>query len=621
MDAHVIPVTLGLEGPCVEVITVNWETPRPYPVLLPISVEWTQMKERVLNGIAEHLRVKPPTAPLFIVFPEISLPLSLLPLVQSEMVHPLQTPVIVVAGLEHLSHETFHTDLLGMTGASMPQLTYTPESATRHLNSAAVAISDGHSIRWFVQPKRKAHHEDPDLNLCNDVLVFVNEDEDRPFVFCVQVCSDFNSGQYVDELRSCIWDAGVEHIDLTVLVQFYNHQFNDLTSHHQLRDALEAYFCELAGDQKARTRQGAVLLVNRPRVKPSSTEFGDSGMVFPSNSWPNPSNLYLQEKSFFVCQGSGAALQRFHFRCQTPAVHSFAYARRTYRGGSTGGGEASPFLHHCVFVAEITGTSTNDMCISEFLEIPAEEVLARKCFDELEDELKHEGVPTEVAAEILAGSEASLEALVQQGLFMPDNAGTLTYYSGVLADRVSVHPHHLHESALWEPDVISSVSLWARAHGLLGIAARGAALPELLLEFQQIWHGRMGETTRVVYLWGGFKSMVRAVQDWLNRARTRAPVSIPETVLCAVGAHPHFDRASLRRNMEQWNRCGQAFPGAALGAAAAAPGEVVAVPGWEDQVVALDGGDMDSQARTACDNAALETVLGALLTTARGGAT
>ena len=109
--AGILPIDSGValdNCDSVALLLLQWRTAIPLDsngVWQPPDQAEIHEKRRVLTELASHL-VSRQSKPLFVVAPELSLPAELIPDVE-RLIKSSIKPIIVMAGLEHLSHISY----------------------------------------------------------------------------------------------------------------------------------------------------------------------------------------------------------------------------------------------------------------------------------------------------------------------------------------------------------------------------------------------------------------------------------------------------------------------------------------------------------------------------------
>lgn len=614
MRAHKIPIDLRLQDGWIEFVVVQWRTPRPDD-FEPIPNEWVVGKKELINSLALYLQSNPTSRLRIVVFPEISLPESLVTTVKTSIVEVSDNPTVVIAGLEHLNSER-HYALLSETCGHMPELEYDPDEDTRFFNDALIVIgSSAEEVRFFVQPKRLPWHEERRLNLCKDVIVFADETSPVKFRFCVQLCSDFNSEAHVAEMKKAIRDCGVDSLDMIVLIEFNPVQFNSPGFRENLRLSLREYFSVGAGDG-VETRRGFVLAANRARDTVVSNEFGGSCLAFKHGAWEHES-IWSLPSSYFFNDDSGYSLQRVHFRVETPAVHRFEYRARCLADEEPGGEQQSPFRNSLVRTARIDDSLPEQQTLNDFTEIHPFAVCITKVMQECAKSLCAElrdGVEPDIASLYESEAKASIECIDQETKKGTEKASKAfsTYF---LCEANSPgYPPTSCDPDLWKDRTREAIAQLARAHSLLRLGLQEGCYGDLTMLFSALAHATIGERELVVYLWSADHLASAPVVKWLHRAR--ASMHLTPTLIVAVKPGSLLDAATVKRLATSVTNVEECYQGGSTGVERG--GEVVSAVPLKNLLSALDTVRLETEVCSADDVADLKRRLALLISEPMG---
>jgi len=217
---------------------------------------------RISTWLQEDYERPEADRPLFVLFPEISMPQALVGEVDT-LVEAMAAPTVVIGGLEYMSRAQFEE--LGST----LDLALPLDDVCEHLdgggivNTAALWLrrTDG-SVVHFLQPKN--HPFEPEApHLCRGRLVGLFESADqargRRFNFTVHVCADFASPDRVRRvLEECEEAKAGAHLDAAFVIQ---HQCDQ--SAEQFLDGAAAYFeAPEGGAAWADTSGASIVMIN-----------------------------------------------------------------------------------------------------------------------------------------------------------------------------------------------------------------------------------------------------------------------------------------------------------------------------------------------------------------------
>ncbi len=178
----------------------------------------------------------------------------------SQIAEQLRRPAVIIAGIEYLPWADYRQlieDLPDMPEKS----TWLEGGIDSHVvNAAGIWIREtSGSIKKFVQPKRNPYaDEHPIIFPGRNVLLFrsKNQTPGLRLNFCVQVCSDFSSAEFVRVLRQDSAAAcPAVPLDIMLLLQSNKDQERE-----QFKQAAQAYFEPPIN--KVETDGGCLIFVN-----------------------------------------------------------------------------------------------------------------------------------------------------------------------------------------------------------------------------------------------------------------------------------------------------------------------------------------------------------------------
>ena len=283
----IVPVDVGFElanDHLFEALLVQWHTPMeagPH-CYAAYSSELARRRSHELsllaNWIDGHYHREPSLRPLFIVFPEVSLPDSLIE--QSEsLLRLVSRPCVLIAGLCHLHWEEYKTQISNCPDLPNPEIWLSGKNAGGFVNAAIISISDGREgshIRRFIQPKTHPYKEESAQLYCSpNSLLFESRSQisGKRLNFTVKICSDFVDPDTIRRFRQDLESAVPSiQIDLTFVLQWQPNP--DAV---QFKEGVKTYF--EPPEAKAETKLGALFFVNAAdsRHGPTSS-FGCSGV-------------------------------------------------------------------------------------------------------------------------------------------------------------------------------------------------------------------------------------------------------------------------------------------------------------------------------------------------------
>ena len=274
MNICPIDINLQLMGDkVIDIFLLQWHTPSPVygHNLEKIQHELADNRHALLanfrDWLLNYFDKNIPYRPLFIVTPELSMPISCVDLLD-EIVNAISRPTIIIAGFEFMTWEEYRDKIYEV---AMPQPeTWLADGHIGHIvNSAGVWIHDDvGEIKKYIQPK--THPQDHEQSLVypgQNILLFRSSDQnDGPRLnFCVRICSDFVNANFVRQLREEIArQCPTFRLDLTFLIQCNRDQDAE-----QFKQGVQRYFD--VADGIAPTEHGCLLFINN-----ANERFGES---------------------------------------------------------------------------------------------------------------------------------------------------------------------------------------------------------------------------------------------------------------------------------------------------------------------------------------------------------
>lgn len=281
-----VPTGFSLDASeSIEMLLLQWHTPSPIDgqsgAWIGATANEIGVKQTVLTAV-EKLISQPRANPMFVVTPELSLPLALVPIVDSA-VAKASKPLVFIAGLEHMTLEqyaTFAADFDEATTAANPQ-------KNRRVNAAAIWIATDSGTRRYLQMKRGlADSEQNDLTHGREAFLFASPDQrdGRRLNFAVGICADFTNKQHVLQLRREM----AKHADVLALDLMFLLQMNEKQDALQFRTAVAAYFdppvAPVAPDATLMsTDKSALVFLNQAAGADDAAKFGRSAVHFHYN--------------------------------------------------------------------------------------------------------------------------------------------------------------------------------------------------------------------------------------------------------------------------------------------------------------------------------------------------
>lgn len=357
----VIPISTDIRLPdsqTIDLMMLQWHTPTP-SLGAPISESDSRRREAELSSaltwLTDEYELPEADRPLFLIFPELSLPRRLIEHVDTAL-ERRDGPTIVVGGLEYIQRSELE-DLLSELNL---MITGDRVLANIHdgdiVNTALVWIRGTSGLYHCLQPKRHPY-EDEATHICRGDYTALFESSEqgygRRFNFTVHVCSDFNSAQKVLDIRhECEEAKAGTPLDAAFLVE-HNQNQNAV----QFREAARAYFSPpTGGDPLAQTTGACIVMVNNAaETSLRRGHWGDSQMKYQfcygvrRNRIQYPSTYFIHDDGAFDTQ---AAIMR----SPGPAAYFLHYRPRSLVSQIPGHDWPEPFFEGPSLHATIDGT-------------------------------------------------------------------------------------------------------------------------------------------------------------------------------------------------------------------------------------------------------------------------
>jgi hypothetical protein len=278
--ARSVDTGISLKSASIDLLIVQWFTPFPVDATSGVWISAGDAeiasKRSELQAITESLRTR--EAPKFVIMPELSLPLALLPDVE-KLIESTAKPLVIVAGLEHMSLNEYDDLRRSFDGATSP----VDASSGRRVNAAAVWIATQEGTRRYLQLKRgPADVELPTVTRGAESFVFRSPDqhEGRRLNFALAICADFTNKDEVLRVRR---EMGALD-DVTALDLMFVLQMNANQNALQFRTSVAAFFdgpVTAAAEEATlvATDKSILVFVNQARTG-ATEEYGRSAIHF-----------------------------------------------------------------------------------------------------------------------------------------------------------------------------------------------------------------------------------------------------------------------------------------------------------------------------------------------------
>ncbi len=491
---------------------VQWHTPTPVG-FQPIGEPHRSEKARIIEQLTELLRQPAQTSPAnhlaMVVFPEISLPKDQLRAIE-ELLAARDRPTIVVAGFEHLTWVDYEALATEMPDTPQLETCDAAHQAGTYVNVAGIWIRDrSGNVSRYLQPKlNPSDAEQPDLLAGQNVLVFKSDDQrsGHRLNFCVQICSDFCSRAFVEELRKDIDDRmPAMQLDMLVLPQ---HNPNRRAA--QFMEAFDTYFDR--GVEGSQTEGGCIIRVNNSALDHGkSEEYGDSGLCFPHGQWRvknAPATYWMQTR------GSHQAVT---VRKGGPGAYRFSYKPHRLISRRPGSGQVTPFPDNSGLFAPIDKDDQGNAVILQPFSIlaeahwPVNEWRAdRKLYQgnlESNMPLKPNDSRKEICTKCDIAHRASVFQWKGHVAVHSDRARwMLNSYLSCWSSE-SDYPPNQPEPNEWPDGVTRAVGQFLRCYSLVSLGTNWAIQPY----HDRIVHARWGDGVGLFFLWGGGRKSVQAM--------------------------------------------------------------------------------------------------------------
>ncbi len=498
---------------------VQWHTPTPNS-FQPIAEPYRSEKASIIGQLTKLLRESARTTPAdrlaMVVFPEISLPKDQRGAIE-ELLTIRDRPTIVVASFEHLAWADYETLLAEMPNTPQPEICDAERQAGTFVNVAGIWIRDrSGNVNRYLQPKlHPSGSEQPAVFEGQNVLVFKSNDQAsrRRLNFCVQICSDFCSRTFVEELRQAI-DKRIPGHQLDMLILPQHH---DKRKANQFPEAFDTYFDPgVAGVQ---TDDGCIIRVNNSAPNHGKSEmYGDSGLCFPHGRWrvKNPPATYWMQlrknhQAITVREGG-------------PGVYRFAYKPHCWISRRPGSGQETPFPDNAPLFAPIDKDVQGNAVILRPFSIWAEaHWLVNEWQADREAYQRDLEENTTLLPEGPSICDTCGDAHKESFLQWKDHIGVnpeitkwmLHSYLSCWSSEPAFPPDQP-EPNEW-PDVCSqAVGKFLRCYSLVSLGTNGAIQP--YIERNGNLHARLENNVDLFFFWGGSRW---AAQTMITRFKSR----------------------------------------------------------------------------------------------------
>jgi hypothetical protein len=511
MPAFAVQLDIGLDvDKLVDIIAVQWHTPAPLTNgrWRKIPPDNADAKRVMLGRLKEWLAQEfaaPSERPLFILFPELSVPLAQHPLL-AELINAMTRPAILIAGLEYLTWTEF-TDLLhGMN--AMPGANAWEEGgrADSVVNAAIIYVRDRRGgIQRFIQPKRHPeNHERIYLHSGRHFLIYRSQSQ-MPGVrlnFAAHICSDFASHRNVQQFRrECATACPGMPLDITFLLQW-----NEDQHAAQFKQAVQAYF--EPPDAMTETEQGVLVFVNNANeVCGKSPLFGRSQFIYKfTQRWRD---LASAPPTYWLVDERANDHQAVVLREAGPSVYWLLYKPCYLVSRIAGGDQPTPFPEskalwsHCKHLpggpeAALSFSRLGAVC--HWLESEwrhYESVLGGTLAAEVRD-----GRLVDADVQLVKTSYQTAMTGWSQAFGNRDGPARNALLTLFAACKTDGYPSQTIEPNQWCPDAEKAVHHMLRTYAMLKLGELGFGPTGISFCTDGVAHALRGHDIRISLLWG-----------------------------------------------------------------------------------------------------------------------
>jgi len=517
MNIHPQQTAIHLpEDQFLELVLVQWHTPIP-DVGQKIEDRIKAEKAGDLQNLGREIggMYKEAGHPLFIVIPELSLPVAHIEHIE-KLLNDANVPIVVIAGLEFLPWQEY--DEVARKFSNTPQIEICSQAlqSTTFVNTAGIWIkelcNDGTwVIRRYIQSKLwPSDDEQGRVHQGQNVIVFKSEDQTtgKRFNFCVQICSDFCSADNVAKLRSQIETKlqGVP-LDITFLPQMNKNQ-----EASQFRDAVGSYFKPQGG--QTLTKDGCLVFVNNGSTTSGHrSAFGSSRLYFEYGCWQKreaQNNYWIKDYDTH---------QAVIVRENGPGIYWFRYRPHCWINRRPGTDQAVPFSQTDFSPLEQHKILSRVPLVPEAHWLEQEWREGKDTFRQtVRANREHLGEERRdiVLPQVMDAYDRGVTQWIENAKQKyPDIKLALKQYFQYWEEKD--YPEREHEPFRWSSEVSRGAKQLMESYTLLSIAVSDGS--ELMPRFKEGLHAHRDRTLGVLFLWGGGvwtpRRMIRSCKDSL----------------------------------------------------------------------------------------------------------
>jgi len=510
----IYPIDLNLQlmdDRLVDIFIFQWHTPLPVHghIWQKILPDLAEEKLAILNEfhdwLLRYFLENTPPRPLFIVAPELSMPLCCDDLLD-QIVNEMNRPTVMIAGLEYLRWDEYSNFVANLPWIPQPGTWLTGGHENNIVNAAGIWIRDANGeIKKYIQPKLNPQDHENAIPLYRgqNTLFFcsTNKAHNLRLNFCVKICSDFSSAVFVQQLRQCIAAecAGV-YLDLTFLIQCNADQ-----EAVQFKQAVQTYFDVPNDNDMAPTQEGCLLFLNNANEKTGkSTKYGRSKLNFPFERWRY---LEFPPPTYWVTDDGPHSHQAVILRESGPGIYWLTYKPHRLVRPIAGSVQSMPFPDTHARFAYIEETSFGQGTDADlFLPIPAVCHWLKGEWNEgkgeLRSHLEENNINHNVSEYYLNLYQSGLNAW-SEVIGNYDDLARNAVNTYLTCWKKEAYPVKEAEPNKWHPDVSRAVKQMMRIYALLVAGVQAFPDGSISPNFEGLHHASAANGLYVTLLWGG----------------------------------------------------------------------------------------------------------------------
>ena len=559
----IFPIDLNLQltqDRLIDVFILQWHTPLPahdhiWKKIPPqLAEEKVALFDNFGKWLLTYFDVNTPSRPLFIVTPELSMPISCKNILD-QIVNSINRPTVIIAGLEYLKWDEYSDFVANLPCMPQPETWLTDGDRNPVVNAAGIWIRDATGeAKRYIQPKlHPQDHEQPiPVYQGQNALVFRSVDQGTGprLNFCVQICSDFVNADFVQQLRQDIAkECPGSFLDLTFLIQC-----NPDQGSVQFKQGVQTYFAVPNG--MAPTEQGCLLFVNNANEKAGkSSKWGHSKLHFPFKRW---CLLEFPPPTYRITNDKPHNHQAVILRESGPGIYWLTYKPHYLVQRPAGSGQSMPFPDTHARFAYIEETSFGQGTDADlFFPIPAVYHWLQGEWNEGEDELKlrleENKTKQDVADYYLNLYRSGLDAW-SQVIGHHDNWARRAVNTYFTCCKKEFYPAKEAEPNKWHPDVSRAVKQMMRIYALLVAGVQAFPGGSISPNFEGLHHASAANELHVTFLWGDGEIPPRKmITDYIFERENRGLCDLLSAKCFLILVNPEGcpDRGALLKAIEK----------------------------------------------------------------------